>query len=292
MKQVNVKKLREKLIKDEENKGKNKTDPRFLNYFDLDFNEKMTIRFLPDGGSSGEYWLEYATHGPNLHNPSIEAISCASTSSGERCPACTYSYEFHNDGDRDEAQKWRRKDTSVAQCIVIKSDIEINESEDGNPVKLMYLPYSIKEEIKDSIINGTIDDPINHDFVIKKTKNQGGRASYEKSFFKPNSEDLPDVIVEALEEGVAVLYDLSEELPKAADADEVDAWLEDAIEKMEKTHRRKKKTKVIIDDSDDDDSDDDDNDDDDNDDDDSKDKSSKKTSAKDLLSRIKKRDKD
>ena len=226
----NTDKLREKLIKQEQRKEHGGSDPRFLNYFNLDFGQQMTIRVLPDGGTSDELWLEYSQHGPNLDSQDVENISCAKTSSGERCPACSYSYSFHKEGMKDDAKKWRAKDVNIAQCIVVESPIEISQSPDGNSVKLIYLPYGMKEAMKEAIINQTITDPTACDFVIKKTKNQGGFASYDKSYFKTKESDLPESFLATIEAGTSYLYDLKAQLPEPATAEQVGVWLEKAIE--------------------------------------------------------------
>lgn len=230
---IDTDKLRKKLEKNREKGSGGKADPRFLNYYDLDFGQEIVVRLLPDGDDSGDLFKEYAVHGPNLRNPNVERISCAYSSNGEKCPACGYSYGFHQNGDKEAAKQWRTKENTIAQCVVINSPIELNEAEDGNPVKLMYLPWGMKESIVDAILNGTIDDPTAVNFVIKKTKNQGGRASYDKSFFKINdTTDIPEDFFTLLEEGTAYLYNLGEEIPAPATADEVQEWLDDAIEKV------------------------------------------------------------
>jgi len=91
MKSVNMDRIKNNLIKQEEKKNKKGGDPRFLNYFDMETSQQMVIRLLPDGGDSGELWLEYSTHGPNLKNGLVDNIACANMND-ERCPACTYSY--------------------------------------------------------------------------------------------------------------------------------------------------------------------------------------------------------
>lgn len=231
---MNTEALRNKLQKEREDKEngnkKKKSDTRFLNYYDLEFGQEMVVRLLPDGSGSGDLYKEYETHGPNLKNPSIERISCVYKSSGERCPICYHSYQLNQSGDKEEAKRWRGKQTFISQCLVIDSPIEINESDDQNPVKLMYLPWGMKESIVDAILNGTISDPTEVNFVIKKTKNQGGFASYDKSYFKINDDrDIPDAFAEALEAGVAYLYDLNEEVPPVATVEESQEWLNNAI---------------------------------------------------------------
>jgi len=282
-----AKNLREKFVKkDQEQKAKkNSGDKRFLNYFDLEFGEKMTIRLLPDGGDSGEYYLEYSTHGPNLKTRGVKSIACSYMSSGEDCPACGKSFDFYNDGDKTEAQKWRRKETHIGQCLVIDSPIEIDECEDSNPVKLMYLPWGMLEQIKEAIMEGQVDDPMDVDFVIKKTKNQGGYADYSKSYFVKTVEPLDDEILDAFDNGEMSLYDLSEELPAPTTTEEVAAWLEKTEEIVSKAGNRS--SRVSNDEDDEDDTPKEES----SEDEDKEEPSSKSKpkSAKDLMSRLKKK---
>ena len=221
-----VNKFRNKI---EKSGNSGSVDNRFLNYYNLDFNETVTIRLLP---YENELFLEYETHGPNLRNPAIGSIACSYKSSGERCPICSHSYNFYSAGDKDEAKRWRGKTTTVAQCIVIDSgNLDVNVSDDKNPIKLIYLPWGMKEAILDPIIDGRVDNPSEVDFVIKKTKNQGGLASYSKSYYNiGGSSDFPEDILEMIENGQAYLYDLNEELPKPSTAKECQEWLDNAIE--------------------------------------------------------------
>jgi hypothetical protein len=224
------------------NKGK---DLRFLNYYDMEEGEKLAIRFLPDP-ETGEYWTEYATHGPNLKLRGLDAIACAYTSSGEDCPACSYSFDFHNDGDKQQAGRWRRKETYIGQVLVTDKNpaIEVNESEDGNPVKLIYIPWAVIDNIQEAIMEGRIGEVIDHDFILKKTANKGGQAAYDKSYFKETEDILDDDVLELFEddESGVYLYKLSEELPAPSTTEEVEEWLEKAIELDAKTSRRRKGT--------------------------------------------------
>lgn len=223
-----MKNLREKYLKlkEEKENKKVKNDPKYLNFFDLPEGKTMTVRFLPDSATD-DIFVEFAQHGGELKNSKIGKISCASTSSGQRCPACSHSYEFHKNGEKDEAKLWRRKETYIAQVVVIESPIEVPATEDGNPVKLFRMPFSIKDIIVESVINQTIEDPTANDFVIKKTVNKGGFADYSKSYFKTKESDIPESILS--NENLS-LYNLSDEIPEPATEKQVQAWLDNAIE--------------------------------------------------------------
>lgn len=225
------------LRKQEEEKnsgGARKDDPTILNYYGLDFGEEMTIRFLPADADGTKPYLSYSLHGPNMkgqdvdQNDPLRKVKNMRCAWDEKvpCEACGKSWEFHNAGRKDEAKMWRSKEYFVAQCIVIDSPIEIPDTEDGNPVKVFYLPWAIKEKLFDAIRDGIVEDPMDRDFIIRKTKNQGNRACYDKSYFVGKDSPLPDWVEAAIDEGVIeprVLEDLIPDLPTTEETQE---WVE------------------------------------------------------------------
>lgn len=275
------KNLKEVLIKQEEarqSKKGNKGDKRYLNYFDLKEGEKMTIRLLPDGGESGEYWIEHHIHQSKVRG--VKSIACAYTSSGEDCPVCTYSYDFFLDGKKDMASDWRKNNKFLTQCLVIDAPFEVNETDDGNPVKLFNMPFKIYEILKEAIMEEQVGDLMDCDFIIKQTKNSGGRAAYDKSFFAKIEEPLADGIMDAFDSGELELFDLSKEIPDATTTDEMGEWLDDALAKQKKAARTSSESGSSDSGSDDDDDDDGDN----------EVTPSKKSSASALLAKLKNKD--
>ena len=251
--------LKKQFKQEEERKasGGGKKDLRFVNHWDLEVGEKMTIRLLPDGGDSGEWWLEYGTHGSKLENRSVKAIDCCYHSSGEDCPICFHSMDLYKDKDKDEAARWQRKESYIGQCLVMKSDVEVQETEDGNPVKLFRLTYGIIEVIQEAIAEDRIGNILEHDLIIKKSKGKNGYDNYNKSYFETEATPRDDEVLEAFENGELTLFDLSEELPPKASTEEAEEWLEDALDKERKAKKRGgKSNRDDSDDSDDDKSDD------------------------------------
>lgn len=275
------KNLKAKILKNEEEKKSKKGggDKRFLNYFDLEEGEKVTIRLLPDGGDSGEYWAEYHIHGGGLKLRGAKTINCAYTSSGEDCPVCQHSYSYFTDGNKDEAGRWRSNNKFLAQCIVIDSPFEVNEAEDGNPIKLINLPFKVYEILKEAVIEDQVGDIMDTDFIIKKTKNAGGQPAYDKSFFAKNEEPLGDEVCEAFESGELKLYNLFDEIPDATTTADMDEWLDKTIELDNKASRRSTSSRSSKDDDDDNSSSDEDE------------TPNKKSSASSLLNRLKNKDK-
>lgn len=227
---LDANKLREKVKKENEGKSRKK-DSRFLNYYDLDFGQKMVIRLLP-ANEDNELYVRYDTHGPNFRDRRVSAIRCTYEANGESCPACSKSFGYYNDGDKDNAGKWRSKTSYIGQCLVMESDIEVPDNEDGNIVKMVHLPHNVVKEIKKAIENEMIDNPLEHDFVLRKTKNDGGRAAYDQSSFKGKVDPLSDEILELFEKDEATLYDLDKEIPEVVDAEAIKEWIsktEDAL---------------------------------------------------------------
>lgn len=221
--------MREKLIKQTEKKTKS-NDPRFLNYYDLEDGQEMEVLLLAD--PNGELIVSYKTHGDGLKVRGAGKINCSYSSSGEACPACMRSFEFWDAGDEENNKKWRAREHHIAQVVVLKSPVEVPDSPDGNVVKLFNMPFRIKEMITDGMLNGTVPDPTEQVLVIKRTKNKGGFANYDKSFFRPGSaaEHIPEDVVAAAENGNLKTFDLSLEVPAATTGAEVQAWLDKADE--------------------------------------------------------------
>lgn len=229
-------KLKNNLKNKLENEGGNKKDTRFLNYYDLKEGEKMKVLILPD--TNGELWSKFKLHGPNLKLPKAGKVNCAYTSSGDDCPACKVGFEYLNlekeTGDkayREEAKRWFGKDYTVMSVLVLEAPFDVDESPDGNMVKLMYVPYAIENKIKEAIVEGQIeeDELTSVPFYIKKTKNSGGWAEYVNSYFdrKPVTDEelsfFEDFKVEQFD------YTNLDVIPAATTTSEVQEWLDKAM---------------------------------------------------------------
>ena len=274
------KNLKETLIKNDEEKKKGKGgggDKRFLNYFKLEDGEKMTIRLLPDGGDSGEYWSEYEQHA--IKTKGVDPVRCSYESNGESCDVCNYSYQFHLDGDKKNNTKWMGKSKFLAQCLVIDAPFEVNghDDENENLVKLFSMPYGVYEIIKEAVIEDQIGDIMDTDFIIKNVKGKNGYSNYDRSYFAKKEEPLDAGVVAAFDSGDLVLFDFAEIVPEATTSDEMTEWLDHAIKVDSKASRSTTSTssddKESVDESDEEDDD-----------------APKKTSAKGLLDRLKKKD--
>lgn len=225
-------------IEKENTSGK---DTRFLNYWDLKEGEKMSVLFLPD--ASGEkLWEKFSKHGPNLNVSGVEHINCARTSNADTCPACQKAFDLNNlaneTGDesyKKEAKRWFPKHYTLVQCIVLESPMDIAESPDGNQVKLMYLPYGIEKVIKEAVVEEQVqeEDIPSTPFIIKKSKNQGGWASYDNSYFA--RKEVTDDELAFFDDMKVEQFDFSEidVIPAPTTEAEVQEWLDKVEAKVE-----------------------------------------------------------
>lgn len=237
-------KLKKDLTKsiEKEEKGGG-ADSRFLPYYNLKTGEKMKVLIVPD--TNGELFAKYSTHGPNLKVRGTGAIGCLYKNHKEDCPACHKGFELLDQhkatGDesyKTEAKRWFAKDTTIMSVIVLDSPIEFPAADDGNEVKLMYVPYAVEQLIKNSLMEGQIDQDelTSTPLWIKKTENKGGQAAYDTSFFDRSpitDEELgffesDDIVVEPFD------YSKLDVIPEHASEEEVVEWLEKAEELVEK----------------------------------------------------------
>lgn len=233
-------KLKKNLKDRLEKEGSNKKDTRFLNYFDMKFEEKMKILILPD--VNGELWAKFKMHGPNLNNKKVGAVNCSYMSSGEECPACQHGFDYLNmekeTGDeayKDEAKRWFAKDYTIMSVLVLESSMEIQESPDGNQVKLMYVPFKVEQMIKNAVVEGQIEeDMLSYTPLwLKKTKNKGGRAAYDNSYF--DRKEVTDDDLQYFAEQKVDQFDYTnlDVIPKPTSTAEVQTWLDKALEIMD-----------------------------------------------------------
>lgn len=219
-----------------------KKDTRFLNYYDLKDGEKMTILFIPCA-ETGELYNKYKVHGPKLGIKGLKSIRCADEANQDDCPACQQAFALLNEGREDgndyetykeEAKKFFPSDKTVAQCVVLESPVDISESPDSNEVKLISLTYAMEEKIRESILEGLVDedDICLRPFVIKNNM-QGKFNSYKNSYFHPKQ--VTDEVLEAFDdEDLNVTpYDLTSDdiIPAEVSSDEMQEWLDNAIKK-------------------------------------------------------------
>lgn len=226
-----------KKIEQESNGGK---DLRILPYYDLKDGEKMNILFVPD--ENGDLWTKYKVHGPNLGVKGVGGVRCSDEARQNECPACQRGYALLNEGKEDgndyeaykeEAKRWFAREYVLAQCLVLESPFEVPESPDGNQVKLMYLPYAVKNLIEESVLEGLIEeeDICTTPFVLKNKKN-GNNNGYKTSYFA--RKQVEDEDLEYFEDLKVEPYDFTDLdiVPDETTETEVEEWLEKATHKV------------------------------------------------------------
>jgi len=189
-------------------------DLRFINYWDLKPGQELKIRFLPDAGEhelSNGLYIQF-----KHHRIAGEWVLCPkSYGKYEKCAICQRGWDMYHNGDREHYKEWVSKQARYAQCIVIDDGgLDIPEDPDGRIVRLLNMPQAVEEEIMKHLMNGNIEDPTDHTFVIVRTMDDG-RASYSKSYVMMKPDPLPDEVLELIEQNGG-LYDLSELIPAIA----------------------------------------------------------------------------
>lgn len=218
-----------KQIEKEEESDSGNRDKRFLNYYDLKYGEKMTVLFVPD--VNGQAWTTYRRHSAPRGIRGLDAVGCPGASSCAICQKGFDAYEvFKETNDKDDkeyAKKFFARDVAIASVVVIDSPCDINVDENENDVKLFNMPFAIEKILKEAIKEEQIDDDslVCTPFVIKKTKNQGGQAAYDSSYFQ--REQLDDDAFEVMENEMNIdLFDYEELdiIPSIPEEDEAEAW--------------------------------------------------------------------
>lgn len=243
--------IRQQIEKEEAQQGGR--NPRMIPYYKMDEGDKMRLLFVPF--ENGDLWYKTSVHGPNastggIKPRGIDRIGCPREMSGGECSACQKGFDLYAERPDDKksqeykelsatAKRFMPKTYTYMSAIVLDSKFEVPESPDGNQVKLISVPEAVEKEIRNMISEGQMDieDIMETGFILKKTKNDGGFASYETSMFerKPLADDEmaifedEDMIIEPLNQ-----YD--EELALVIEEptiEEVEEWLTKAEEKIE-----------------------------------------------------------
>lgn len=239
--------LKKTIAEDKESRGSKKSDKRFLNYWDLPFEGKMKIVLVPD--VNGQLMKKYAIHGPKMDVRGLPSVGCSRVNQGLECSICDVGFDIIRESKdlksvtqqkkmKEAGKAWLQKDCTLLSCIVIDSgDVEVQQTEDGNEVKLFMVPYKVEEMIKNAIEDGLIDqeDIPNTALVIKKTRQAGSDvASYEHSFFERKK--LADEVLDAFDSDDVVVnlfdYEDLDVIPADPTESEANEWINTAYAKL------------------------------------------------------------
>jgi hypothetical protein len=219
------------------NENKNENGSNYQNdyypFWFMPVDSQAVIRFLPDANESNKmgFLVEKRMHELTI-NGQKRKVPCLYPHEG-KCPICDASKSFYDAGDETNGKKYWRKQSYVAQALVMENPIAVGEGDQQlkedpvGKVKLVSITYTLYKIIKDAFESGELDEPPfffdgGTNFIIKKDK-QGDYASYVLSNFSRKSTDLTDAEVEVCQEN---MRDLSTALPKPYTYEKLQAMLE------------------------------------------------------------------
>jgi hypothetical protein len=211
----------------------NNGGPRDSNYYpfwDMQFNEKAVVRFVPDLNEENPrgFLVEKIFHNLTI-NGQRTSVPCLSMYD-EECPICKLSQEYYKANDEENGKKYYKKRQYIAQALIVEdplpADKTTGETHEG---KLKYLAINfqlyniIKEAFAgDDLENYPDDFEGGYDFTIKKSE-QGKYASYNiGTKFASRSRSLTEDELVTIETS---RIDLNTLLPKNPGVEKVRALL-------------------------------------------------------------------
>lgn len=203
-------------------------DPSSYPFWNIQTGKSCTIRFLPDGDESNDFfWRERQLYrweftDPNKPEKKVRVvIPCIETWDGTK--SCPIANElrgwFKAKEEEDLARKLWPKKSFIYQGFVRKSDFT-EENPPENSIRIFHINKSIHNFIKETLLSDDEDTAFEEmptdfengrDLVIKKTQN-GEYASYATSQWANNMTPLREEEVEAIEQHG--LFNLSDKLPE------------------------------------------------------------------------------
>jgi hypothetical protein len=208
----------------------------FNNYYpfwNLDFGQSATIRFLPDKDDDNPLGFLVEKHTHNLEiNGEKKKIPCLKMYN-EDCPICKVSSDYYKSGDEDNGKKYWKKRTYIAQALIIDDPIDPRDGEESQEGEVRYISmgYQLYNVVKEAFESGDLDEiPFaykgGYNFVIKKTE-QGKWATYAVgSRFVRRATDLTEDEIEFVE---SEMIELNSLLPDQPDAEKVEGQLQAAL---------------------------------------------------------------
>ena len=217
---------------------KNTTDSANYKFWDIPDGDSATVRFLPNGAESGDFWIDKymiklpfaGVRGKNT-NQTIVTVPCM-VMYGEKCPIQEEIKPLWKT-DEDTARIYYKKKSTIFHGFVRKNGVKDDVTPE-NPIRR----FGINAKLTKSIIAGCMDPEMEDmptdflngtDFIIKKTT-QGKWADYSTSVFSRKSTALTDEEVAALE--AFPLPDLSTYLPKKPDDEHLAIIMEMFVDSM------------------------------------------------------------
>ncbi len=158
----------------------------YYRFYDMKPGERVIVRFVPDKNTNNpkQFLVEKITHNLEI-NGKRRSIPCLSMY-GEECPICKVSSEYYKVKDKINGKKYWKSSQHIAQVIVVEDPLPPNPETGKNRVgELMYMTvgYQVYSVIKEAFGSDELEyEPHNfengYDFIIKKTQNGNGDATY------------------------------------------------------------------------------------------------------------------
>ena len=214
-----------------DNKSDNKsaTDNKWLRFYDMEFDESMTLRIVQDVDVEGTNVTgmvrKSSTHRFKIGD-TFKTFTCNRHNHNEDCALCDASAALYKEKRNDEGRKIYKSDKFFMQCLVVESPT----GETDGMLKFVSFTKNIFEQIKDGLTEldeAPFDIENGTDLKIKKTKN-GEWAKYTVSFVR-KERALTETEIATIE---ADAVDLATLLPAAADATEVEQAASDYLESI------------------------------------------------------------
>lgn len=225
--------LRAAFKRNEEGSGGSGNFNNYYPFWNLDYGQSATIRFVPDKNDDNPLGFLVEKHMHHLEiNGEVKKVPCMKMY-GDDCPICKVSSDYYKEGDEDSGKKYWRKKTYIAQALVIEDPIDPKDGEETHDGQLRYISmgYQLYNVVKEAFESGDLEEiPFayegGYNFVIKKTE-QGKWATYAVgSRFVRKSTDLTEDEIEFVEEE---MIDLSTLLPEKPDIERIEGMLSAAL---------------------------------------------------------------
>lgn len=220
-------------IQEQENPTQTYTNKasELLPFWNIKEDEEISLRFLPDGDSSNDFfWLErdminLTFNGVKGQHNDFTKVSVPCNEMWDKvnsCPILVEVRKWWGTEFEEQARKYWKKKSYLMQCMVVGNN-PIKEESPENPIRRVILNKQIFNQVKSILKNTEIeylpfDYEHGRDFKIIKSKNSGGYAEYNGSY-KFNERSLSQEERDAIAQHG--LFNLSEFMPKRPTPEEL-----------------------------------------------------------------------
>jgi len=219
-------------------------------FWNMNDGEEAIVRFLPDKNEDNDegFMLEKFVHKFTI-NGQYKTVLCPKHHGGGKCPACDISAEYYDADDKASGKKFYRDMNHIARAVIVADPLDKDAEGKDNVGKIMTINLSF--QVYNAIINSfndLEDYPFDYEngcnFIITKQMVKDGEKSYANySFSKFARKETP--ISKYIKEEDIKLLDLTTLLPKVATVEEMETYLEAAIQGADNDSTAPKKSDSI-----------------------------------------------